>query len=87
MKHVTILPFEGHVYVDGVSQNVELTGFDPAIRAIQWSEINQTGEIEFVNDPYAPPEKYRPNQVITSLGPYQRYVDAWNAASTPTQTS
>jgi hypothetical protein len=80
MKQVTILPHESHVYVDGICQTVDLSGLDPAIHAVQWSEINQSGEIEFVNDPYGPRDRYRPNEAITSMVTYQKYVDAWNLA-------
>jgi hypothetical protein len=81
MRHVTILPSESHVYIDGISRIVDLSTVDSSIHAIQWSVTNNSGEVEFVNDAYAPAAEYRPNQAIASFAPYQRYVDAWNAVA------
>ena len=80
MKHLTLIPRDNQVYVDGLCMPVDLSGMDVAIHAVQWSETHQTGEIEFENDPYAPQDRYKPNQRIASREAYEVYVDAWHAA-------
>lgn len=80
MKHLTLIPSANQVYIDRVNMLVDLSAMDPAIHAVQWSETYQCGEIEFVNDPYAPQDQYKPNQRIESREPYQAYVDAWQVA-------
>jgi hypothetical protein len=80
MKHLTLIPNSNQVYFDGFGLQVDLSDMDQAIHVVQWSETNQYGEIEFVNDPYAPQDQYKPNQGITSCEPYQKYIDAWHVA-------
>lgn len=80
MKHLTLIPRDNQVYIDRLAMTVDLSDMDRNIHAIQWSEEHQRGEIEFENDPYAPPDQYKPNQLIESCKAYQRYVDAWHIA-------
>lgn len=80
MKYLTLIPSEGRVYIDRVGLKVDLSDMDPAIHAVQWSETYGRGEIEFINDPYAPPDQYKPNKPIWSREPYQKYIEAWSVA-------
>lgn len=79
MKHLTLIPGDNQVYVDGECMVVDLSDMDKTIHAVQWSETFGQGEIEFVNNPFQT-EGFKPNERIKSRKPYQKYVAAWNVA-------
>jgi hypothetical protein len=80
MKHLTLIPRSNQVYIDRECMEVDLSDMDQAIHCVQWSEAHQRGEIEFENDPYAPPDRYKLNQPIESCEPFQKYIDRWTVA-------
>jgi hypothetical protein len=75
MARYTLVPSDSVLLIDGVGAlGVDYTGIDPTIHAIQWYDT--TGWVEYVGDPVT---QVKPaNQQITSIAPYQSYID--NAA-------
>lgn len=72
MANINMVPVDGTVVIDGyVAFGVNFTGIDPSIHAITWYDV--FGELEFVYDPLTKVKP--PNQDITSLAPYQSYVN------------
>lgn len=71
---VSVIRDENTVNVDGVKVSVDCSKLDAEIHAVQW--YGGRGEIEFA--PHFSDEGWtkRPNQVFTSMEPYQYLVDA-----------
>lgn len=68
MKLTIIVP-DSVAAVNGEFRKLNLTGLDPAIRAVQWD--GATGHIEF--------DDGRVNQTINSIDSFMQIVNAWNA--------
>ena len=73
---VTIVPSDGTVLVDGVARQIDMTGIDPAIHAVQWNGA-AGGEIEYTR------ADGRRNEQITDISPFQGFIDRWTAAAPP----
>lgn len=72
---VSIITEDNFVGIDGVFRMVDLSTLEvQQIRAVQWR--GSEGHIEMDDGMNIP---------ITSLTPYQQYIDAWNALTPPTQ--
>jgi hypothetical protein len=84
MLRITILPAEKHVYIEGVCRAVDCAGISdsaaPAltVHAVQWN--GAAGWIEYANDPFDPVSHVQ-NRAIEDISQFQRFVDAWHAAS------
>jgi hypothetical protein len=71
VARITIVPSDSLIIIDGeVANNINFSGLDPAITAIQW--YGAVGQIEYAKDPIT--SAGLPNQDITSLAPYNSYV-------------
>ena len=65
---VTIIKEDNKVYIDRLAKDIDCSELPEDFHALQWD--GEKGKIEFV-DNYKPPES------ITSLEPYQKYINAW----------
>ncbi len=70
---VTLIKDDNLVGVDREFREVDLSGLDEKIHAVQWN--NGMGEIEY-NGKAA-------NEKFEDFSEYQQYVDAWTAAALP----
>ena len=66
---ITIIPSDGHIYVDGKLHVADCSSVDPSIHAVQW--YDDRGEVEFKTID----SERKPNEAIDSLGPFQALVD------------
>ena len=73
---VTIIADDGKVGVDGVFRRVDLSTLDANIHAVQWDGAE--GHVEY--------KDHSPELVLTSISPYQSFIDAWTAAAPPPPT-
>jgi len=73
MSRITIVPDDGNVLVDGEAREIDMTGIDPAIHAVQW--FDTAGEIEYTE------ADGRRNEQITDISPFQSFIDLWAAAA------
>lgn len=73
MARITIVPSDNHVVIDGVARKINMAGIDSTIHAVQW--FSTKGEIEY-NDG-------KPHKKITSINPFQAFIDRWTAAAPP----
>lgn len=74
MTLISMIPADGTVVIDGdTAGNVDFTGIDPSIHAIQW--YGAVGEVEYIFVYSGPDSVKPPNEPITSLAPYQSYID------------
>jgi hypothetical protein len=72
---VTIIPEDGFVSVDGEGfTKLDLSFMDKDIHAVQWFDTE--GEVERKNSRGA----IIANETITSITPFQKALDAWQAA-------
>ena len=72
MSRITLFPVDGNASVDNnLAQNVDFTGIDPTIHCVQWYDT--FGWVEYVSDLQTGAKP--PNQDITSIAPYQTYVN------------
>jgi hypothetical protein len=69
---LTIVKDDGLVGVDGDFRIVDLSGLNPAIRAIQWN--GNSGHIEYYEGP---------NSDLSDMSEFQSIVDLWTAAASP----
>ena len=75
MIRLTIIKVNNLVGIDGVFSKIGCSSLPENFHALQWDETNSYGEIEWNGNPR--PE----NTVITELGEYQTFVDAWKQAN------
>jgi len=73
---VTIIKDDNSVIVDGVRRTVDCTDLPADFHALQW--YGTEGEVEYA----LVGKSKKPNEIISSLAPYQKYVDAWQVADT-----
>lgn len=73
MARITIVPSDNTMLIDGVARKINMAGIDSTIHAVQW--FSTTGEIEY-NDG-------KPHKKITSINPFQAFIDRWTAAAPP----
>lgn len=73
MARITIVPSDDTVIVDGEARQINMTGIDPTIHAVQW--FGDDGEVEF-NDG-------TPHRTIVNLAPYQVFITRWTDAAPP----
>lgn len=71
---VTIIKDDNSVIVDGVRHTVSCADLPADFHALQWN--GTSGEVEYA----LVGTKKKPNEIISSLAPYQKYVDAANVA-------
>src|ERR1700730_2559383 len=71
---LTIIKNDNFVYVDGLACRVDCSDLPADFHALQWYDT--AGEIEITNERGHHVE----NRAIVDVTPYQKYVDAWNAA-------
>ena len=77
---LTIISDDKTVGVDGEFYlNVDLTGLDSTIHAIQW--YGEYGEVEYKTKFESGVVVKPANMLITDLTQYQFVIDAWNAAN------
>lgn len=70
MSRITIVKNDNQVGIDGVFLPVDCSDLPQNFHALQW--IDTEGEVEWNGKPK--PQ----NTEITSLKPYQKYIDRWN---------
>ncbi len=75
---VTIIKDDNVVMVGGAARTVDCSSLPADFHALQWYDM--TGEVEFAATFEDRGWHKKPNQLIKDLSPYQKYVDAWNAA-------
>ncbi len=75
---VTIIKDDNKVLVDGVGYVVDCKMLPLDFHALQWDGAK--GEIEFkaMRCSHCGARSKKGNEFITDLGPYTKYVDAWN---------
>ena len=72
---ITIIKADSLVMVDGFAiSGIDLSSLPANFHALQW--YGENGEVEYVD----PETFHRSNVQISSIAPYQPYVDAWSAA-------
>lgn len=78
---VTIVKDDNTVIVDGKSQTVDCTSLPVDFHALQWDGAH--GEIEYslVVCDHCHGRNKKPNEMISDLAPYSRFVDAWKVAA------
>ncbi len=84
MAHLTIIPSDNYVYVDGEARRVDCGAFPEAayINAVQWNDEAGRGWIEFMNDGFAP---FLREVAITALpAEYETYRAMWQAVTITT---
>ena len=75
MARITIVPEDGNVLINREVRQVDMTGIDPAIHAVQW--FGATGEIEYTR------ADGRRNEPISDISPFQVFINRWIAAEPP----
>lgn len=71
---VTIIPSDSVVTIDGVSfSNIDMSGLDPAIHAVQWYENH--GEVEIKN---VSTGRMVSNLQINNLNSFQNIISQFN---------
>jgi len=73
MARITIVPSDGIMIVDGVARDIDMTGIDPTIHAVQWQGTR--GEIEY-NDT-------KSHEQIDDITPFDSFLALWTAAVPP----
>ena len=73
---LTIIPSDGVVGVDGLFRPVSMAGIDPAIHAVQFDDLTNTGEIEYKQRGKSP-------DAITDRAAFQSFIARWTAAAPP----
>lgn len=71
---VSIIVPDRMVVVDGVARQVDITGVEKDLHAVQWTDTS--GDVEYMG-------ANRRNVAITDLTPYQFLLDRWVAAAPP----
>jgi hypothetical protein len=76
----TLINDDATAYVDQKPHKIDCSDIPADVHAVQW--YGDHGEIEYraVNCAHCGSVSKKPNEVIKSLGPYQKHVDAWYAA-------
>lgn len=69
---VTIIRDDGVVGINGVFRSVDVSGLPAGVRALQWDGAKNTGHLEYDDLTNAP---------LTSITPFQVFVDRWTAAA------
>lgn len=78
---ITIIPADGVVGIDGVFRQVDLSGIDETVHAVQYDTGTTTGHVEFIN-------ASKPNM---GLGKakfdklFYQYIQKWKVAGVVTQ--
>ena len=76
--HITIVPEDGNVGVDGEFRIVDMTGMPESIWAVQFNTETQKGHVEFCEDEDG---NRQPNEPLTDFSQYQFMLDRWAAAA------
>ena len=76
MARITIVPDDNIVLVDGEARTISMAGIDPTIHAVQW--FGAAGEIEYSDG--------KRHKQISSIAPFQGFIERWTAAATPPPT-
>lgn len=71
MNRFTIIKNDNKVGVDGLFFDIDCSSLPANFHALQWNENDSVGEVEWTGNPR--PE----NTIITSLGQYASFLDAW----------
>lgn len=76
----TIIKDDNMVVVDGVAYTVDCSDLPENFHALQW--YGDHGEVEHavVRCPACGCRSKKPNDAVTDVAPYQKYLDAWHAA-------
>lgn len=74
---ISIVAVDGIVVIDGVARAVDLSEIDPTIHVLQFDTDTGKGRVWFKADT----DKGQAD--VKDLSPYQKYVDAWEAAAPP----
>lgn len=77
---VTIIKNENRVSVDGESHSVNLADLPATVHVVQWDGVRGEVEHNRVFCEHCGTHGKKPNDDITSLAPYQKYVDAWRVS-------
>lgn len=79
---VTIIKDDNVVVVDGKAYGVDCSDLPAGFHALQWDGTE--GEVEYgINRcDHCGARTKKGNEIISDLAPYQKYVDAWQAAKT-----
>lgn len=77
---VTIVKEDNAVIVDGDRRTVDCSSLPADFHALQWD--TPFGEVEYaaVRCDHCGHRSKKPNERISDLSPYQKYVDAWHVA-------
>lgn len=76
---VTIIN-DGTVYVDGVAHAVRVDIPAP-FHAMQWDGTRGEVEYSVTTCDHCGARSRKPNETISDIAPYQKYVDAWHVAA------
>jgi len=73
MARITLFPLDGDASINGkLAQNVDFSGIDPTIHCVQWYDTS--GWVEYDADLVTGSKP--PNLEISSIAPYQAYVNS-----------
>jgi hypothetical protein len=83
---VSFIPSDGVAVVNGVARQIDFSGVDPAVHAVQYDTLLDKGRVELTqlnddDEPFVVEEK------ITDFSNYQVYLDRWTAAAPPAPQS
>lgn len=72
MRWLSIIKEDNHVYIDGQMMTVDCSSLPDDFHALQWDNEKGEGWVE-------PVGHNGPNQKVTDLSPYQKFIDGWLA--------
>jgi len=77
---VTIVKDDNAVYVEGIAHHVDCSTLPAGFHALQWDGVR--GEVEYAATrcEHCGARTKKGNEIISELGPYQTYIDAWEVA-------
>ena len=79
---MTIIKDDNAVVIDGVHHKVDCGALPADFHALQWTDLEGEIEHRMMRCDHCGARSKKPNQVISDLAPYQKYVDAWHVAET-----
>lgn len=77
---VTIIKDDNTVLVDGVRQTVDCASLSADFHALQWDGTHGEVEYNMTRCTHCGARSKKGNELISSIAPYQKFVDAWAVA-------
>ena len=84
---VTILKDDNSVMVNGEGHAVDLAALPSEFHALQWDGTRGEVEYRVTNCDHCGVRSKKPNEIVTSIAPYQPHLDAWAAAKIVSDTA